>query len=321
MVMPRVLITARSFARVATARAMLEEAGCELFWNPQDRPLTAEELVTLIPGMDALIAGMDQVTAAVIAAAAPTLKIIARHGVGYNNIDVAAARQHRIAVTITPGANSIAVAELVLGLMLAVARRIPQMDRTVRAGSWQRVTGVELAGKTLGLVGTGRIGGEVAKRAAAFAMNIIAYDVQPRRELTVRYGVRYLPLPEVLSGGDMVSLHIPATTATFGIINKNTLGLMKKSAVLINTARGELVVEDDLVAALESGIIAGAGLDTFAHEPVQNPRLLALPNVVLTPHAGAQTREAVNNMAIMAAQEVVRVLSGRPPLHPVFTKA
>lgn len=315
--MPKVLVTARSFGRAPAAQEMLEEAGCKIFWNPQDRPLREEELLPLVLGMDALIAGMDQVTATVIDAAAPTLKIIAKHGVGYDNIDVSAARRHGIPVTVTPGANSVAVAELTLGLLLAVARHITRLDRTVREGSWQRIIGTELAGKTLGLVGTGHIGGEVAKRAAAFAMNIIAYDVQPRRELTVQYGVRYLPLPDVLSSADVVSLHIPATTATFGIINKDTLGLMKKSAILINTARGELVVEDDLVAALENGVIAGAGLDTFAHEPLQNSRLLTLPNVVLTPHAGANTKEAVARMAMMAAQEVVRVLSGLSPLYPV----
>lgn len=315
--MPRVLITARSFAQVPAAQAILAGAGCTLYWNPVDRPLSEAELLPLIVGMDALIAGADRVTAAVIAAAAPNLKIIAKHGVGYDNIDMAAARQHRIPVTVTPGANSIAVAELTLGLMLAVARRIPQLDRTVRAGSWRRATGGELAGKTLGLVGTGRIGSEVVKRAAAFAMDIIACDPYPRRELTACYGVQYCSLPEVLARSDVLSLHAPVTPATAGIINAHTMGQMKKAAILINTARGELVVEDDLVAALENGMLAGAGLDTFAHEPVRNPRLLALPHVVLTPHAGAQTREAVCNMAMMAAREVVRVLAGQAPLHPV----
>lgn len=315
--MPRVLITARSFAQVPAAQAILAGAGCTLYWNPVDRPLLEAELLSLIVGMDALIAGADRVTAAVIAAATPNLKIIAKHGVGYDNIDMAAARRHCIPVTITPGANSIAVAELTLGLMLAVARRIPQLDRTVRAGSWRRVIGGELAGKTLGLVGTGRIGSEVARRAAAFAMDIIACDPYPQQELTACYGVQYCSLPEVLARSDVLSLHAPVTPATAGIINAHTMGQMKKAAILINTARGELVVEDDLVAALENGTLAGAGLDTFAHEPVRNPRLLALPRVVLTPHAGAQTREAVCNMAMMAAREVVRVLSGQAPLHPV----
>jgi len=313
----KVLITARSFARSPAAKAVLADAGCELVFNPHDRPLAEDELILLISGMDALVAGMDPVTAAVIAAGLPTLKIIARHGVGYNTVDVAAAKKYGVPVTITPGANSKSVADLTLGLMLAVARRIPQMDSSLRAGSWSRLAGSELEGKTLGIVGTGSIGAAVAQRAAGFAMNIIAYDPCPRPELAARFALVYRPLAEVIAQADFLTLHAPAAPETVGLINAATLRTMKKTAFLINTARGDLVVEDDLYDALTAGVIAGAALDTFVHEPFTDARWFSLTNVVLTPHAGANTLEAVERMGVMAAEEVVRVLAGRPPLHPV----
>jgi D-3-phosphoglycerate dehydrogenase len=315
--MLKVLVAARSFAKSAEAKAVLQNAGFELVFNPYDRPLKEQELLELIKGMDAMVAGMDEVTANVIAAGAPTLKIVAKHGVGYNNISIEAARQHGVYVTVTPGANTKSVAELALGLMLAVARRIPVMDRSVRAGSWDRLTGSELSEKTLGIVGLGNIGGELAKRAYAFDMKIIAYDVYPRVDLIEKYGVTYKTLPEVLAEADFLSLHAPATPETAGMINKASLSTMKQSAILINTARGDLIVEEDLYDALKNGTIAGAGLDTFAQEPPANPRLFSLDNIVMTPHAGATTKEAVTRMGVTAAEEVVRVLSRQQPLYPV----
>lgn len=317
MMQKKVLVAARSFARSPEAKAVLEAQGYELVLNTLDRPLEEAELLKLIPGIDALVAGNDAVTAAVIAAGAPTLKVIAKHGVGFNNIAVAAAKQHNIPVTITPGANSKSVADLALGLMLAVARRIPQMDHSVRDGSWGRITGSELGGKVLGIVGMGNIGGEVAKRAYGFDMKIIAFDVYPRQEFIDNYGVTYLPLAEVLAQADFLSLHAPALPETVGMINTNSLRNMKKTAYLINTARGDLIVEEDLYDALSQGVIAGAALDTFLQEPLRESRLFALNNIVLTPHAGANTHEAVIRTGIMAAEEVVRVLSGQPPKYPV----
>ena len=313
----RVLVAARSFARSQAARAVLEAEGYELQFNPYDRPLREEELKELIRGAAALVAGNDAVTGAVIAAGAPTLRIIAKHGVGYNNIDVTAAGEYGIPVTVTPGANSKSVADLAMGLMLAVSRRIPQMDHSVRAGAWSRITGSELNGKVLGIVGMGSIGGEVAKRACGFDMKIIASDIRPRQEYAERYGVSYLSLPEVLAGADYLTLHAPAGPETAGMINKDTLRTMKKSAYLINTARGDLIVEEDLYEALLQGIIAGAALDTYACEPLRDSRWFGLDNVVLTPHTGANTYEAVDRTGVMAAEEVARVLSGRRPRHSV----
>lgn len=313
----KILITARSFAKAPEAKAMLEGVGYQLVFNPHDRPLSEQELLALISGASALIAGLDEVTGSVIAAGQPTLKIIAKYGVGYENIDIAAARSQGVAVTITPGANTKSVAELTLALMLTAARRITEMDRSVRQGCCQRLTGCELAGKVLGIIGLGNIGSEVAKRAAAFDMNIIAYDVLPRFTLRQQYGVRYKSLTEVLTEADFLSLHTPSTPETAGIINKTTLALMKKSAILINTARSDLIEETDLYDALKSGSLAAAGLDTFADQPPGGSRLLTLDNIVFTPHAGANTHEAVRRMGISAAEEVIRVLSGQQPLHPV----
>jgi D-3-phosphoglycerate dehydrogenase len=316
----KVLVAARSFAASPEAKAVLAAQGYELVLNPYDRPLTEAELLPLVRGVDALITGNDAVTAAVIAAGLPTLKIIAKHGVGYNTIDIAAAKRCGVPVTVTPGANSKSVADLALALMLTLARHVLRLDRAVRAGSWGRLGGSELSGKTLGIIGTGSIGGEVAKRAHGFDMAIIAYDVCPRPDLVELYGVKYLPQAAVLAQADFVSLHAPALPETRGMINLASLRTMKPTAYLINTARGDLIVEDDLYIALTEGIIAGAGLDTFVHEPLRDSRLFGLDNVVLTPHAGANTREAVIRTGVMAAEEVVRVLSGQPPLYPVEQK-
>ncbi|KAF1855685.1 hypothetical protein Lal_00002552 [Lupinus albus] len=307
----KVLIAARSFSRSKEAKAILEAQGYELILNPYDRPMTEAELVEMIAGVDALVAGNDDVTGAVIAAGAPDLKIIAKHGVGYNNIDVSTAKQYGIPVTVAPGANSQSVAELAFGLLLACVRSIPQMDCSIRAGSWDRVTGYEVGGKVLGIVGMGNIGGEVAKRACGFNMKIIAYDIYPNPEFIKNYGVTYLPLPEVIAQADFLSLHAPSTPGTVGMINRTTLRTMKKTAFLINTARGDLVNEEDLYEALSSGIIAGAALDTFAKEPLENSPLLTLKNIIVTPHAGAATHEGVIRTGLIGAGEVVRVLSGK----------
>lgn len=246
------------------------------------------------------------------------LKVIAKQGVGYNTIDVASAKEHGVAVTITPGANSKSVADLAMGLMMAIARQIPQMDVSIREGGWYRHTGVELGSKVLGLVGMGNIGGEVAKRAHGFGMKIIAYDIYPRQEFVDEYGVEYVPLDEVFAKADFVSLHAPAMEQTIGMVNQARLGTMKKTAYLINTARGELVVEADLYEALTQGVIAGAALDVYAEEPPKNSCLIGLKNIVFTSHAGAYTKEAIVGAGVMAAEEVVRVLSGIAPKYCVI---
>ena len=315
--MAKVLITARSMAANKQGIRILEAASHEIVVAAAAKPLGEAEMLRVIVGMDAAIVGLDSVTAGVLAAGRPRLRIVARNGAGYSNVDVKAAGEMGVAVTLAPGANSISVAELVLGLMLSLARHIPEQDANIRRGAWTRPAGHELHGKILGVIGTGQIGVEVIRRAHAFGMKVVAFDIQQRRELCEHYQVNYVPVEEVFRSADFLSLHVPATPETNGMVNSRTLSLMKKTALLINAARGELINELDLYEALKSGAIAGFAADTLMEEPppATHP-LLSLPNVVLTPHCGAYTEEAVNRTSIVAAEEVVRVLSGQSPLHP-----
>jgi D-3-phosphoglycerate dehydrogenase len=320
--MANVLITARSVAANKEGKAILETAGHEIIIRVSDGVWSEAEMVRIIPGMDAIIAGLDEITDKVITAGAPRLKIIARNGVGYNKVDIETAAKLGIPVTLAPGTNTISVCELVFGFMLSLARAIPSQDAQVRQGSWKRNLGCELYGKVLGVLGTGNIGSEVIKRAHAFGMEIVAFDVWQKPELCQNYNVRYLSLDEVVEKADFLTLHLPVNPDTKSLINERILKGMKKTAFIINTARGELVDEKDLYIALKTGMIAGYGADTLTHEPpAPDHPLLTLPNVVVTPHCGAYTEEAVTRCSVTAAQEVVRVLSHQPPMHPVARKA
>lgn len=313
----RILITALSCQRSPEALALLEDQGYELLLSPYRRPLQEEELICLMENISALIVGNDAVTKRVIAAGVPALEIIAKSGAGYDTIDIAAARRYGVPVTNTPGANHKSVADLTLGLMLSLARNIPRLDQGMHSGSWEKSVGQELGQQILGVVGTGNIGSEVIKRAKAFDMKIVAYDVTPRSELVEQYGVNYCSLAEVMTQADYLSLHVPVIPETVKMINKETLRLMKPTAYRINTARGELVDEEDLGNALKQGILAGVALDVFSKEPLGNSNLRNLPNVILTPHIGASTKEASTRVGIMVSEEVIRVLSGKAPCNLV----
>lgn len=315
--MARVLITARSVAANGQARSVLESAGHEPILHVQDRPHSETEMLPIIRGMDAAIVGLDAITSQVIAAGTPSLKIIARNGVGYSNVDLKAAADLRIPVTLTPGANTISVCELTMGLMLALARNIVPQNDEVHRGGWGRIMSSELYGKTLGIIGMGHVGFEVARRAHAFGMNIVAFDIIQRPELS-QYDVKYVSIEDVFRAADFLTLHTPATPATRNLVNAQTLATMKKTAFIINTARGELVHEADLYDALAKRSLAGYAADTFVQEPpATNHPLLSLSNVVFTPHCGAYTKEAVERSSVTAAQEVVRVLAGQAPLYAV----
>jgi D-3-phosphoglycerate dehydrogenase len=316
--MAKVLVTARSVAASSEGKSILEAAGHEVITHVGSGVWPEEEMVRIIPGMDAVIVGLDEVTAKVIEAGAPALKIIARNGAGYNNINLEAAERLGISVTLAPGTNTISVCELVFGLMLSLARKIPVQDAEVRHGGWKRALGCELYGKVLGVIGTGHIGSEVIKRAHAFGMRTVAYDIAQRAELCQKYGVAYLRLEDVFRQADFLTLHLPAVPDTQNIINTRTLQMMKNSAFIINTARGELVDEKELYDALQARKVAGYGTDTFILEPpaADNP-LLTLTNVIATPHCGAYTGEAVVRCSVTAAEEVVRVLGGLAPLYAI----
>lgn len=307
----RVLVTSTSFGEGDPEPfRMLAEAGCEVLRSPHGRPLSDEELADLVGEVDGMIAGLDRIGPRTLHRAAPRLRVISRYGVGYERVDVETATRLGVVVTITPGANTQAVADLALGLMLAVCRRIPEADRATRAGGWPRLVGTELWGKRLGLVGLGRIGKAVAQRAAGgFSMKVLAYDVQWDEAFAARWGVeRAEHVDRVFAESDFVSLHVPLTPETHRLVNRERLRSMKPTAYLVNTSRGGLVDEAALAEALREGWIAGAALDVFENEPPVGSPLLEAPNLVLTPHMAAHTREAVSAMGRMAAANVLQVL-------------
>lgn len=291
---------------------LLREAGCETFFPPQSRQLSEEELLQNLPGCVASLAGSEPYTRRVLNAV-PTLRVIARVGVGYDAVDLGAATEHGVAVSITPGANQEAAAEHTIALILALAKEIVPMDRDVKAGGWPRRATRPLRGQALGIVGLGRIGQAVAVRAAAFGMRLLAHEPAPDMAFVARHGIRLLPLEGLLALADYVSLHVPLTPESRHLIDRRTLALMKPSAFLVNTARGGLVCEEDLAEALHSGRLAGAGLDVFAREPPGDGPLGGVENVVLTPHTAGMDGRARDDMALLAAQSVVELLAGGWP--------
>jgi len=312
--MAKILITARSFRQTPGDHwKLLQEAGCEVLMPSQDRPLKADEMLALAGDVEAILVGMDEVSAKVVAGASQ-LRVIAKFGAGVDNIDVAAATHAGVVVTNTPGANQGAVAELTVGLILSALRHIPYHDGLVKSGGWSRRIGAELAGCTVGLVGLGRIGKEVALRLEGFQVSLMAHDTVPDESFASRHHIVFVPLKELLGRSDVVTLHAALTPQSRNLIGAEELACMKPNAYLINTARGGLVDETALSAALKEGRLAGAALDVFADEPPTDSPLLQLGDkVLLTPHLGAQTTEAVVRMGRAAAQCIVDVLAGRRP--------
>jgi glyoxylate reductase len=290
----------------------------------QDRPLRREELHEAVHGADAIVSMLhDRIDEAVIDAAGPQLRVVANVAVGYDNVDVQALSQRGVVVTNTPGVLADATADLTLGLLLMITRRLGEGERLIRAREpWSFhlsfMLGTGLQGKTLGIVGMGQIGRAVAQRARAFGMRL-AYTGRNRASAEVESALaaRFLPLEELLGEADVVSLHCPLTERTRHLIDDRALGLMKPPAILVNTSRGPVVDEKALARALHSGQIAGAALDVFEHEPEVEPDLLDLDNVVLIPHLGSATVETRTAMAELAARNVAGVLGGTGPHTPV----
>ena len=273
--------------------------------------LKPAELTAKIGSYDILVVrSATKVTKEVIDAS-KKLKVVARAGVGLDNIDVEAAKARGIKVLNAPEAPTVAVAELVFALMLSWARRLPQADAGMKAGRWEKaqLMGSELRRKTLGIVGTGRIGTAVGYRAKAFLMDILACDPTQNAELVQRTGARYVAMDDLLRQSDFVTLHVALTEQTRHMIGRRELGLMKPTAVLINTSRGGVIDEDALVETLRQGKIAGACLDVYENEPPVGSPLLKLQNVVLTPHIGASTVEAQRDAVIVVAQKIKEALS------------
>lgn len=314
----RLLVTPTSYGKNdPRLKTQLEEQVGEVIYNPTGKPLTSAELAQLLPGIDGYIAGLDGIDAQALQAA-DRLKVIARYGVGVDKVDLVAAREKGIVVTNTPGANSVSVAELALGLMLALARQIPEAVDAVHQGKWPRYSGLSLEGKTIGILGLGAIGKQLARRLAGFDCRILAHDPFADAAFARDNHVELAELNKVVEQADFISLHLPLLPETRGMVNDAFLNRMKKGAFLINTARGEVVDEEALLRALQSGHLKGAGLDAFAVEPPdpQNP-LLAMPQVIATPHLGAQTDGATSNMGWFAMRDCLAVLRNEEPNYKV----
>jgi glyoxylate reductase len=285
-----------------------------------DTPLTPDELVTAAGKVDGIVCVLtDRIDATVLRAGAPGLRVVADVAVGYDNIDVDAARERGVLVANTPGVLTDATADLAIALLLAVTRRLGEGERLIRSDTgwaWaiDFMLGTSLQGKTLGIVGYGAIGRATAARARAFGMAIAYHQ---RREAEDAGDATFLALDDLLATSDAVSLHCPLTPQTRHLIDGDALRRMLASAYLVNTARGPIVDEAALVDALADGMIAGAALDVFEEEPAVHPGLLGLDNVVLVPHLGSATVETRTAMADLAARNVVAVLGGEPPLTPV----
>jgi lactate dehydrogenase-like 2-hydroxyacid dehydrogenase len=290
----------------------------------REAPPTREELLRDVAGAVAVVATLtDRVDAAVLDAAGPGLRVVANVAVGYDNVDVEAARARGVVVTNTPGVLDDATADLTMGLVLSAARRITEGDRFLRRGTpwvWgpRMMTGLDLsAGATLGIVGYGRIGRAVARRARGFGMRLLATPSRSRVWDADADGVRFAELDELLAEADVVTLHVPLTDATRHLVDAAALARMKPTALLVNTARGGVVDTGALVDALRAGRIGGAALDVFEDEPSVDPRLLELEQVVLTPHLGSAGDRTRSAMCLLAVRNVAAVLAGDPPLTPV----
>jgi len=288
----------------------------DITWLAADEPTPKGDWVALVPLLSRWVGGTELKNL-------PNLRIVANVAVGYNNVDVVAAEMRGVMVTNTPGVLTEATADLTWALILATARRIVEGVDLVRSGRWtgwqpEQLLGLELRGRTLGLLGAGRIGQAVGRRAPAFGLRILYSARTPKLEFEKETGAVPVATGRLLAESDILSLHVPSTPETKGIINGETLARMKRGAILINTSRGDLIREEALAMALERGHVGAAGLDVYADEPTIHPRLLAAPRTVLLPHIGSATEETRRKMATIAIANVQSVLNGKPPLTPVY---
>jgi glyoxylate reductase len=306
--------------RLPEAAMELLEKNFEIECNPYDRVLTREELLAQVPGRDGLLPLLtDRIDGEVMEAAGRQLRVIANYAVGFNNIDVPAATARKIAVTNTPGVLTDTTADLTLALILGVARRLAESDRYARAGKYEGwapllFLGADVHHKTLGLMGFGRIGHAVAKRALGFDMRILYHDTRRADlELERQVQAQYVDRDTLLKEADFLSIHVPLTPETKRFMSTREFSLMKPTAYIVNTARGEVIDEEALASALKNKQIAGAGLDVFEHEPAIHPALLTMDQVIILPHIGSASTETRTKMGLMAAENLIAVFQGRVP--------
>jgi len=318
--MARILVT-RVPPGVAVAR--LRAAGHEVEVWPGELPPTREALGAALAGADAVLSMVTDRIDGALLVASPRLRIIANMAVGYDNVDPAVAAEAGVWLTNTPGVLAETTADMAFALLLAAARNVVASDRDTRAGGWRTWSptaflGQDVFGATLGIVGLGEIGSAMARRAAGFSMRVLYSSRGPKPVLEATMGVKHVPFVDLLRQSDFVSLHAPLTAETEGLMGAAQFELMKRSAILINTARGKIVDQDALVVALRGGLIAGAALDVTDPEPLplEHP-LFSLPNVIITPHIASASMATRSRMAEMAAENILAVLSGRQPVNPV----
>ena len=295
----------------------LRQAGFETCFPPQARQMSEDELMQNLQGVVAVLAGSEPYTPRVLQAH-PQLRVIARAGVGYDAVDLAAATAHGVAVCFAPGTNQDAVAEQTFALMLALAKELVELSTAVKAGGWPRRATIPLRGRVLGIAGMGRIGKAVALRGACFGMKLLAYEPYPDVQFCEQVGVKLVPFEQLLAESDFFSLHMPLTPESRHLINRRTLALMKPTAYFINTARGGLVCEADLLEALRNKRLAGAALDVFETEPpAKDHPLFRQPNVIVTPHTAGVDLQSRNDMALSAAQAILSLSRGEWPAEKV----
>jgi phosphoglycerate dehydrogenase-like enzyme len=312
--MPRILIGPYLLRnQPGPFRRILSDAGFELIDPEGDFALTREQLLRDLPRADAMFAGGERLTDDLFEQA-PWLRVVARTGVGYDLIDVNAATSRNVVVTITPGTNHDSVAEQTFALILALCRNIVSNDRIIHAGGWDRRLVAPVRGKTIGLIGLGRIGQAVAARASAFGMKVVFCDPLVDDRIIDQLTIERMDLEALVAVSDIISLHAPLTEATRGMVDSSFLARMRPGSLLVNTARGGLIVEADLHDSLISGHLAGAGLDVLCQEPpsLDNP-LLALKNVVFSPHIAGTDFQSMSDMAELAARTVVELYQNRWP--------
>jgi D-3-phosphoglycerate dehydrogenase len=313
----KILITPRSFASFSDKPfKMLTERDYKIKRNNTGRPYKKEEMLKLIKDVDGIIIGIDELSAEIIEEA-NELKVISKYGIGLDNIDINMATNKKIVVTNTPTANVDAVADLTFGLILSLARRVPEADRKTKGAKWGKIIGKSVWEKTIGIIGLGKIGRQVVKRAKGFEMNILVFDIVKDKKFAQKYGIKYVDLEKLLRKSDYITIHIPLNDATRNMISYEELEKMKKDAFLINTSRGGIVDEKALYDALRDNKLRGAALDVYNNEPLRESPLKELDNVIMTPHIGAYTEEAIENMSIQAAQNLIDVLEGREPQNRV----
>jgi D-3-phosphoglycerate dehydrogenase len=307
--MPDVAVASRSFSRHPVLRSELTSQYSDVRFNDSGASLGGEDLRRFLDGCDKAIIALERIDAALLAAL-PALRVISKYGVGLDSLDLEAMERHQVALGWTPGVNRRSVAELVVAFAIALLHRVPEATALVQQGGWRQITGRQLSGRTVGVVGCGHVGKDVCRLIGAFGCRLLAHDIQDYAEFYRQHGVTAVGLDALLSESDVVTLHLPWDASTRNIVDAGRLGLMRERAILINTARGGLVDEAALARALAGGTIAGAAFDVFATEPPEDRGLVSAPNFIATPHIGGSTEEAILAMGRAA---IAGLATARPP--------